>query len=145
MTDRDVNAEDVNPEDVTAEPVTVNQKPESTRPDRMRMLKADDYRLAKVVAAVAGLLGFVLAALTPILPIDQKTSELHWPQNNAITNVTAPMVAFVPTKMDASVPCALARDLPAEGGVLLSTVPRQGRQAAARAGCSSAPPTPRSA
>ncbi|NLG48442.1 arabinosyltransferase domain-containing protein [Gordonia sp. (in: high G+C Gram-positive bacteria)] len=118
--------------DATEETVTVNQNPQSTRPDRLRLLKADDYRLAKLVAAVAGLLGFVLAALTPILPIDQKTSELHWPQNDAITNVTAPMVAFVPTEMDASVPCALARDLPAEGGVLLSTVPRQGRQATAR-------------
>ncbi|MBM7368218.1 arabinosyltransferase B [Gordonia hydrophobica] len=104
----------------------------STRRDPLWLLKADDYRVAKLTAMIAGLLGLLLAVATPLLPIEQKTSELHWPQNDAITNVTAPMVAFVPTEMDVTVPCALARDLPAEGGVLLSTVPRQGRQATAR-------------
>lgn len=117
------------------ETVTVNPSPrpeDASSTGRLRLLTRNDYRNAKLVAAVAGLLGFVLAALTPILPINQKTSELHWPQNDAVANVTAPMVSFVPTSMNASVPCSLARDLPESGGVLLSTVPRQGRQATAR-------------
>ncbi|WP_231875773.1 arabinosyltransferase domain-containing protein [Gordonia sp. QH-12] len=125
MTERDGNEETV----------TVNDSPQTAEAGatgRLRRLKTRDYRNAKLVAAVAGLLGFVLAALTPILPIDQKTSELHWPQNDAVTNVTAPMVSYVPTSMDVSVPCSLARSLPADGGVLMSTVPRQGRQATAR-------------
>ncbi|MGB6038653.1 MAG: arabinosyltransferase domain-containing protein [Gordonia sp. (in: high G+C Gram-positive bacteria)] len=100
---------------------------------RWKLLKANNYRNAKLLAAIAGVLGFVLAVLTPLMPINQKTSELHWPQNNTIGNVTAPMVAFVPTEVDLSVPCSLAKELPAAGGVLLSTVPRQGKQASARA------------
>ncbi|WP_417935266.1 arabinosyltransferase domain-containing protein [Gordonia phthalatica] len=112
--------------------MTVNAPEQTGRRDPLAVLKAHDYRNAKLVALLAGMLGLVLALATPLLPIDQKTSELHWPQNDAVTNVTAPMVAFVPTSMDASVPCSLARELPKEDGVLLSTVPRQGRQATAR-------------
>ena len=118
--------------ETSQETVTVNATEQADRRDPLRVLKSGDYRNAKLVALLAGLLGLVLALATPLLPIDQKTSELHWPQNDAVTNVTAPMVAFVPTSMDASVPCSLARSLPKEGGVLLSTVPRQGRQATAR-------------
>ncbi|MCF8588885.1 arabinosyltransferase domain-containing protein [Gordonia liuliyuniae] len=97
-----------------------------------RRLRGGDYRVTKVVAIVAGLIGFLMACLTPILPIDQKTAELTWPQNDAITDVTAPMVSFVPIDMTTSVPCSLARELPAEGGDLMSTLPSQGRQATAR-------------
>ncbi|WP_051198534.1 arabinosyltransferase domain-containing protein [Gordonia shandongensis] len=96
------------------------------------LLGGGDHRVAKLVAAGAGVLGFVLAVLMPILPIEQQTSELHWPQDGAVGNVTAPMVAFVPTDLDASIPCSLARDLPDEGGVLLSTVPKEGLKATAR-------------
>ncbi|GEE00423.1 arabinosyltransferase A [Gordonia spumicola] len=90
------------------------------------------YRTAKIAAVVAGLLGFLMACLTPILPIDQRTAELQWPQNDAITNVTAPLVAFVPIDVSASVPCSLASSLPREGGVLMSTLPTKGRKATAR-------------
>ncbi|WOC12378.1 arabinosyltransferase domain-containing protein [Gordonia sp. MP11Mi] len=94
--------------------------------------RGGNYRATKIVAIVAGLIGFLMACLTPILPIDQKTAELAWPQNDAITDVTAPMVSFVPIDMTMSVPCSLARDLPADGGDLMSTLPSQGRQATAR-------------
>ncbi|WP_132992776.1 arabinosyltransferase domain-containing protein [Gordonia zhaorongruii] len=101
-------------------------------PQRWKLLRANGYRNAKLVAAVAGVLGFVMACLTPILPIDQKTADLQWPQNDAVTNVTAPMVSFVPTAMDASVPCSLAQRLPASGGIVMSTIPEQGDKATAR-------------
>ena len=97
-----------------------------------RRPEASRYRLAKITAVVAGLLGFLMAVLTPILPINQKTAELQWPQNDAITNVTAPMVSFVPIDMTATVPCSLTKSLPREGGVLLSTLPTKGRKATAR-------------
>lgn len=95
-------------------------------------VRGGDYRVAKIVAAVAGLLGFLMAVVTPILPVDQKTADLSWPQNDAITNVTAPMVSFVPIHMSASVPCSLAERLPAAGGDLMSTIPADGSQATAR-------------
>ncbi|MCF8607548.1 arabinosyltransferase domain-containing protein [Gordonia sp. HY442] len=94
--------------------------------------RAGGYRTTRLVAAVAGLIGFLMAILTPILPIDQKTAELAWPQNDEVTNVTAPMVSFVPIDMSTSVPCSLARELPAGGGDLMSTLPANGQQATAR-------------
>ncbi|MFT4043666.1 MAG: arabinosyltransferase domain-containing protein [Gordonia sp. (in: high G+C Gram-positive bacteria)] len=86
---------------------------------------------AQTVAVLAGVLGVLLAVLTPLLPVNQSTAELHWPQGTGVGNVAAPMVAFVPVDMDLSVPCSLARQLP-KSGVLVSTIPTGGQDASAR-------------
>ncbi|WP_223205430.1 arabinosyltransferase domain-containing protein [Gordonia jinghuaiqii] len=86
----------------------------------------------KIVAVVTGLLGFLLAVITPLLPVNQSTAELNWPQGNDVSDVAAPLVAFVPVDMDMSVPCSLAARLPAGGGVLLSTTPEGGQDDSAR-------------
>ncbi|AVL99284.1 arabinosyltransferase [Gordonia iterans] len=99
---------------------------------RWSFLTANDYRVTKLVAAIAGLLGVLLAVATPLLPVQQRSTTLQWPQHGAIGNVTAPLVSFVPTSMSTAVPCSLAADLPAGGGVLLSTIPQNGKQAGAR-------------
>ncbi|MDT5327181.1 MAG: arabinosyltransferase, partial [Mycobacterium sp.] len=39
-----------------------------------------DVRVARWVAMVAGLIGFVCAVLTPLLPVVQTTATLNWPQ-----------------------------------------------------------------
>lgn len=88
-------------------------------------------RTAKIVAAVTGLLGVLLAVLTPLLPVNQTTAQLNWPQEGR-GSVSAPLVAFVPVDMDVEVPCDSARNLPAAGGVLLSTIPSGGADASAR-------------
>ncbi|RPA12385.1 arabinosyltransferase [Gordonia sp. OPL2] len=86
-------------------------------------------RTAKIVAVVAGALGILLALASPFLPVTYTKAELQWPQNNTVENVAAPNVSYVPVSMDISVPCDLAADLPASGGVLLSTVPENGAEA----------------
>ncbi|TYQ02108.1 UNVERIFIED_ORG: arabinosyltransferase B [Gordonia westfalica J30] len=105
-------------------PTSTNPKADE-RPGR-------DHRTAKIVAVVAGLLGFLLAIVTPILPVNQTTAELEWPQGDSVSDVAAPLVAFVPIDMDMSVPCSLASRLPAQGGVLLSTTPEGGQDDSAR-------------
>ncbi|GAA1482351.1 arabinosyltransferase domain-containing protein [Gordonia sinesedis] len=86
----------------------------------------------QLIAAVAGLLGVLLAVLMPLLPVKQQTAELRWPQGDGVSAVTAPLVSFVPIDMDVTVPCSLASELPASGGVLLSTIPTGGQDAPAR-------------
>lgn len=86
----------------------------------------------KIVATVTGLLGFLLAILTPLLPVNQSTAELQWPQGGDVSDVAAPLVSFVPIDMETSVPCAVATRLPDQGGVLLSTIPEGGQDAGAR-------------
>ena len=93
---------------------------------------SESNRTAKIVAVVTGLLGFLLAIVTPILPVNQTTAELRWPQGDSVSDVAAPLVAFVPIDMDMSVPCSLAARLPAQGGVLLSTTPEGGQDDSAR-------------
>lgn len=113
-----------------SDPLTSDAAPPSS--DRFAFLKANDYRTTKLLAVVTGLLGLLMAIATPLLPVEQRTSELSWPQKGVISNVTAPLVAFVPTSMTMSVPCTDAQALPAGGGTLLATVPAAGKQASAR-------------
>ena len=67
-----------------------------------------NYRTARLVAVVAGLLGTALAVLTPLLPVTQTTAQLNWPQNGVLNSVTAPLISYVATDLDISVPCRAA-------------------------------------
>ena len=91
-------------------------------------------RTAKIVAVCAGLIGIVLAIAMPLLPVTFTKVQINWPQPTAqnasgVQNVVAPNVSYTPTEMDVTVPCRLAADLPAAGGVLLGTVPENGAEA----------------
>lgn len=96
---------------------------------------ARTVKIAKIVAVVAGALGALIAVLAPILPVSYTQTELNWPQateqgsSPVVQSVAAPNVSYVPVDMDLAVPCRLAADLPAAGGVLLSTVPASGEEA----------------
>ncbi|MDL9937658.1 arabinosyltransferase domain-containing protein [Gordonia sp. ABSL1-1] len=93
-------------------------------------------RRAKLIAIVTGLLGLVLALATPLMPVNEKTAEINWPQpvgNQAqIDSVSAPLVTYVPIDLDITVPCAAIEQLPAGASVLLSTTPKQAEKSPQR-------------
>lgn len=91
-----------------------------------------NYRAARVVAVVAGLLGALLALATPLLPVKQTTAELNWPQNGVLGSVDAPLIGYVATDLSISVPCQAAAGLTKTKTVLLSTVPKQAPKAVDR-------------
>jgi len=92
-----------------------------------------NYRVARLVAVVAGLLGALLAIATPLLPVKQTTAQLNWPQNGVLNSVEAPLIGYVATALDISVPCQAAAGLDPTGKtVLLSTVPKQAPKAVDR-------------
>ena len=97
---------------------------------------AQKYRIARIVAVVAGLLGALLAIATPFLPVKQTTAQLNWPQNGVLDSVTAPLIGYVATDLSISVPCQAAAGLVGpqntDRSVLLSTVPRQAPKAVDR-------------
>ncbi|MCX6478875.1 MAG: hypothetical protein NTY24_00165, partial [Mycobacterium sp.] len=70
-----------------------------------------NYRTARVVAAAAGLIGIACAVLTPFLPVKQTTAQLNWPQNGTLSSVTAPLIGYVATDLEITVPCSAARGL----------------------------------
>src|ERR1700759_1208681 len=90
------------------------------------------HRLAQLVAIVAGIVGALLCALVPLLPVTQTTATILWPQGvNAdghITDITARLVSGAPRALDISVPCSAIATLPADGGLVLSTLPVNGFQ-----------------
>jgi len=96
----------------------------------------ENYRIARSVAVMAGLLGALLALATPLLPVKQTTAELNWPQNGTLNSVEAPLIGYVATDLDITVPCSAAAGLagPQSTGktVLLSTVPKQAPNAVDR-------------
>ena len=90
-------------------------------------------RTARLVAMVAGLIGFLLSALTPLMPVVQTTAMLNWPQQGQLNNVTAPLISQTPVTMTATIPCTVLRSMPPAGGLVLGTAPKQGKQAALNA------------
>ncbi|MGE2716011.1 arabinosyltransferase domain-containing protein [Mycolicibacterium litorale] len=92
-----------------------------------------DVKVARWVATIAGLLGFVMAVATPLLPVAQTTATLNWPQQGQLANVTAPLLSQAPVSLTASVPCEVVRTMPPDGGLLLGTAPAEGRDAALNA------------
>ncbi|WP_102145889.1 arabinosyltransferase domain-containing protein [Mycobacterium hubeiense] len=90
----------------------------------------DDVRIARWVATIAGLIGFVLSVATPLLPVVQTTATLNWPQGGQLNNVTAPLISQVPVSMTVTVPCEVIRAMPPSGGMVLGTAPKDGKQAA---------------
>ena len=40
-------------------------------------------KVARWVATIAGLIGFVLSVATPLLPVVQTTATLNWPQQRS--------------------------------------------------------------
>src|ERR1700761_6106363 len=86
-------------------------------------------RLARWIAVVAGIAGALLCAVVPLLPVKQTTATILWPQGRAdghVTDITAPLVSGAPRALDISIPCAAIATLPAEGGLVVSTLPVNG-------------------
>jgi arabinosyltransferase C len=95
-----------------------------------------NHRIARFVAVGAGLLGALLAIGTPVLPVNQTTAQLNWPQNGAFDSVDAPLIGYVATELNVTVPCQAAAGLAGSQNssktVLLSTVPKQAPKAVDR-------------
>src|SRR6201997_4465182 len=92
-------------------------------------LTRDDVKVTRWVATIAGLIGFLLSVATPLLPVVQTTAMLNWPQNGQLNSVTAPLISLSPVDVTVTVPCGVVRGLPPEGGVVLSTAPKKGKDA----------------
>lgn len=92
-----------------------------------------NVRVTRWVATIAGLIGFILSIATPLLPVVQTTAQLNWPQNGQLNSVTAPLISLTPVDVNVTVPCSVVRALPPEGGVVLSTAPKKGKDAALNA------------
>ncbi|MGU3502736.1 arabinosyltransferase domain-containing protein [Mycobacterium sp. C31M] len=87
-------------------------------------------RTIRFVAIIAGLVGIVLCALAPLLPVRQSTAAIQWPQavgaDGFVGDVTAPLVSGAPRSLNVTIPCAAIATLPADGGLVFSTIPPGG-------------------
>ena len=95
------------------------------RPDRTSAA----FTRNRLIALVSGLLGFVLALLTPLLPVKQDHATLDWPQAGS-AGVEAPLVSYVPLRLHAMLPCSVVTA--AGSGTVLSTIPHASGKAGAK-------------
>ncbi|WP_069162114.1 arabinosyltransferase domain-containing protein [Nocardia altamirensis] len=104
-----------------------------TKPPAAPEASPADFRTARIVAFVAGVLGALFALATPFLPVSQTTAVLNWPQGGTLGNVQAPLISQMPVDLKATIPCSTVAQLPERGGMLLATAPPQGDRAALEA------------
>jgi len=116
------------PDDVTTAPAPSETPLRSVGEDLRTQ-----YRTARLVAAVAGLLGIVLAVATPFLPVRVTEATVTWPQNGSVTDIELPLMSQVPLSFEATIPCVAVGELPDSGGMLLATAPANGQDAALNA------------
>lgn len=79
----------------------------------------------RLIAVVAGLLGALLAIAVPFLPVHMEAASIAWPQAGSLNSVEAPLVSYAPIQLSAQIPCAALTALADNGGVAMSTIPRQ--------------------
>ncbi|MPZ64834.1 MAG: arabinosyltransferase [Pseudonocardiaceae bacterium] len=80
----------------------------------------------RLAATVLGLLGALLAIAVPLLPVVQDTAVINWPAGDGVAPVNAPLAAYQPQELSATVPCATAASLDArspEPAPLVATTP----------------------
>lgn len=91
-------------------------------------------RLLRFAAATLGLLGALLAAAVPLLPVIQETSVITWPQQGNLAPVNAPLTTFQPQSLAAEIPCGAAASVdaraPLPAQVLATTPPGSPKGAA---------------
>ncbi|MEV4645832.1 arabinosyltransferase domain-containing protein [Saccharopolyspora sp. NPDC049357] len=68
-------------------------------------------RGARILAAVLGLLSALLAVAVPLLPVNHDVTTLKWPTAEGTRAVSAPLLTHEPLWLNATVPCAAARNL----------------------------------
>ncbi|MGW5105356.1 arabinosyltransferase domain-containing protein [Nocardia sp. NPDC004123] len=107
-----------------ASAVLTKPNPPATAPATSR-----DYRFAKLIAIVAGVLGALFALATPFLPVQQTQAEVSWPQGGSLDPVQAALMSQVPIDANATIPCSAVQQLDPRGGILLATAPPQGKGA----------------
>jgi arabinosyltransferase C len=84
------------------------------------------FRGLRIAAATLGLLGALLALAVPLLPVLQQTAVITWPQRGNLAPVNAPLTAFQPQQLTATIPCAAAVSVDARSpqpAPLLTTTP----------------------
>ncbi|WP_435824671.1 arabinosyltransferase domain-containing protein [Nocardia rhamnosiphila] len=86
-------------------------------------------RQFRVWAAVAAVVAVLAAVSIPFLPVEQEQARVSWPQGSALSSVAVPLVSYAADEVSAEIPCAAVDAVAGDGGVVVSTVPRQSPEA----------------
>lgn len=115
---------------MSAETSEITRSPDPDEPvvtvDRIERPPMDGPKPSKgvrIAAIAAGIIGFLCFVALPFLPVVQTQSSLHWPQNDSLESVDAPLMAQAPISLSLDVPLSLADELPEGRSLLVGTLP----------------------
>lgn len=111
-------------------PIDPQVAPEAS--DALRRQVWRQNAMLRRVAAISGVVGFVLFMLTPFMPVDQVQSSLTWPQNGNLNSVNAPLVSYAPENLDITVPISALKSLREDETTVVSTLPSTSEKATER-------------
>lgn len=90
----------------------------STAPRRTRRTR----RRVAIAATITGILGFLLAIASAVLPVRQAVATIDWQQTQQPTSVVSPLVSYLPQNLVVTLPCGSVADAPTNT-LLFSTIP----------------------
>lgn len=81
-----------------------------------------------IAAAITGILGFILALASAVLPVKQAVATIDWQQTQQPTGVVSPLVSYLPQNLVVTLPCGSVTDAPTNS-LLFSTIPAKSANA----------------
>ena len=93
-----------------------------------------DVKIAstRFIAAITGLIAFVLLLLTPFLPVKQTEASVSWPQNGSVASVNAPLISLAPQDLEVTVPASSVGELRDGQQLIFGTLPESSNKATDR-------------
>lgn len=86
----------------------------------------------KPLAIISGLGAMLLFILVPFMPVHQQQSSVHWPQNDSLNSVNAPLQSYTPQEFNADIPISAIDYLRSEQNLVLGTLPVDSQNAVSR-------------
>ena len=79
-------------------------------------------RRIAIAATLTGVLGFLLAIASAVLPVQQTVATINWSQTKEPTGIVSPLVSYLPQNLVVTLPCGSVTDAPTNS-LLFSTIP----------------------
>ena len=79
-------------------------------------------RRIAIAATLTGILGFLLALASAVLPVQQTVATINWSQTKEPTGIVSPLVSYLPQNLVVTLPCGSVTDAPTNS-LLFSTIP----------------------
>ncbi|WP_290598564.1 MULTISPECIES: arabinosyltransferase domain-containing protein [Lawsonella] len=126
-----------NPTSMTTDATSTSQPALDTHESSHDNTRRDTHKGARgnmhgkrvaILATITGIIGFLLAIASAVLPVQQSVATIDWNQNTQPAGITSPLVSYIPQNLVVTLPCGSVTNAP-QNTLLFSTVPAKSANA----------------